>query len=583
MMKHIRLALAVALLTFAAGVPAATFNLFSPAAGILKGNPSTYVTTAATSTDVIATFTGTCNASTYLRGDGACAAPAGTGVTSVGLTVPTGFGVTGSPVTSSGSLGITTSLSGLVNGTGSGLAAATSTNVIATFSGTCNGSTFLRGDGTCAAGAGGSGGNPTQTIGLTAVNGVAASFLRSDGAPALSQAIAPTWTATHIFSKVASTGLDGAAMFSSNAPLISWFEADGTTNNKVWSAIANTEQFILQTRLDDGTGAVPIMTVDRTGTTVDTIAFASNISTTKATGFNVFSVVNSDAGAGAGSAWYLQNSSGNYFRGLYSNTTNVTAYTTNGPTGAAGYFYTTGNEPISIGTNGIERMRISGAGDVSVSGQFTSTKTGSTLASAAVVLNATTNPSIVMNQSGAAANNRQWERVIDSEQLIERVVNDANNSVSNWMVVDRTANVVDSIALTATAVTINGVDITTATTTTTAAVTGCTTDPGSAARLVRVGNTVTLRWSIGGAGTCTSNQSGFSLAGSMIPAGYQPVSPQLCSFLAVDNGVPVAGWIQIPTAGGGVNLRTALASNAWTASGAKGTGITSSSCTYTLN
>jgi hypothetical protein len=44
-----------------------------------------------------------------------------------------------------------------------------------------------------------SGANPTGTIGLSAVNGSAATFLRSDGAPALSQAIAPTWTAAHIF------------------------------------------------------------------------------------------------------------------------------------------------------------------------------------------------------------------------------------------------------------------------------------------------------------------------------------------------------------------------------------------------
>lgn len=42
--------------------------------------------------------------------------------------------------------------------------------------------------------------NPTGTIGLTAVNGTAASFMRSDGTPALSQAIVPTWTGVHTFS-----------------------------------------------------------------------------------------------------------------------------------------------------------------------------------------------------------------------------------------------------------------------------------------------------------------------------------------------------------------------------------------------
>lgn len=45
---------------------------------------------------------------------------------------------------------------------------------------------------------GASGANPTASLGLTAVNGVATTFLRSDGAPALDQSIAPTWTGVHI-------------------------------------------------------------------------------------------------------------------------------------------------------------------------------------------------------------------------------------------------------------------------------------------------------------------------------------------------------------------------------------------------
>lgn len=47
--------------------------------------------------------------------------------------------------------------------------------------------------------------NPTGTVGLTAVNGSAATAIRSDGAPPLSQAIAPTWTSQHIFTPGTST------------------------------------------------------------------------------------------------------------------------------------------------------------------------------------------------------------------------------------------------------------------------------------------------------------------------------------------------------------------------------------------
>jgi hypothetical protein len=45
-----------------------------------------------------------------------------------------------------------------------------------------------------------SGATPSASVGLSAVNGSAGTFLRSDGAPALDQSIAPTWTGVHQFS-----------------------------------------------------------------------------------------------------------------------------------------------------------------------------------------------------------------------------------------------------------------------------------------------------------------------------------------------------------------------------------------------
>lgn len=43
------------------------------------------------------------------------------------------------------------------------------------------------------------GANPSSVAGLSAVNGVASSYMRSDGAPAISQAITPTWSGVHTF------------------------------------------------------------------------------------------------------------------------------------------------------------------------------------------------------------------------------------------------------------------------------------------------------------------------------------------------------------------------------------------------
>lgn len=67
---------------------------------------------------------------------------------------------------------------------------------------------FLRADGSWAAPpSGGTGANPTATIGLSAVNGVATTFMRSDAAPALGVGISPTWTGNHTFTPASGVGV----------------------------------------------------------------------------------------------------------------------------------------------------------------------------------------------------------------------------------------------------------------------------------------------------------------------------------------------------------------------------------------
>lgn len=56
-----------------------------------------------------------------------------------------------------------------------------------------------------AAPAAGTAGNPSALVGLTAVNGSATTYMRSDGAPALDQSIAPTWTGKHTWTGAATT------------------------------------------------------------------------------------------------------------------------------------------------------------------------------------------------------------------------------------------------------------------------------------------------------------------------------------------------------------------------------------------
>lgn len=115
----------VALSLATAGWGQAVFNKFGPAAGIQKNTGATYQNTAATLTDIQSLLSaspgvvlgsasggtfgvGTINATgLYINGS---AVGIGSGsVTSVGLTAPACFGVTGSPITAAGSLGLTLS------------------------------------------------------------------------------------------------------------------------------------------------------------------------------------------------------------------------------------------------------------------------------------------------------------------------------------------------------------------------------------------------------------------------------------------------------------------------------------------
>ena len=61
------------------------------------------------------------------------------------------------------------------------------------------------------------GANPSASIGLTAINGSSTNFMRADGAPALSQSIAPTWTGKHIFNPTINDGVVISPTFTASA------------------------------------------------------------------------------------------------------------------------------------------------------------------------------------------------------------------------------------------------------------------------------------------------------------------------------------------------------------------------------
>lgn len=127
-----------------------------------------------------------------------------------------------------------------------------------------------------AASAGGStGANPTAVVGLTAVNGSATTYTRSDGAPALSQAIAPTWTGTHIFEGAVSRspsvsqvsiGTDGAY------PSVNWSYNSGVLNQNIWEIYSSGSLLTLQMINDSITTGVVAMQFARSGMTITGIS-----------------------------------------------------------------------------------------------------------------------------------------------------------------------------------------------------------------------------------------------------------------------------------------------------------------------
>jgi len=123
--------------------------------------------------------------------------------------------------------------------------------------------TFLREDGNWSVPAYPTGANPSASIGTSATNGAAATFMRSDAAPALNLGITPTWAGAHTFTAgvttttIAMTGaLSGATSgtFSATMQVGTGFGCNGKTpqtSASVNAAIAATAG-VLYTATEQG-------------------------------------------------------------------------------------------------------------------------------------------------------------------------------------------------------------------------------------------------------------------------------------------------------------------------------------------
>lgn len=331
-MKKILLVVASFFLTCVAH--AATYNLFSPANGVLKGSSSTYVTTPAVSSDIRGLWSGTCNSSTFLRGDGTCAAAGGNPAgTSFQIQYNDGgvFGATPSLAWDTSNSALTLngpSLFGTIQGVTGG--------VTSIFGGSVNDAnapslTLLNNNGTSGGGISLAGGFATSgnggDVNITAGDGAIGTF--NGGGINLSAGLG------------SSAPLSGLITLATNGSTRLQIDGTGTTN-------------VTGTLNQNGNQVID------SGSPAQTIFFTANNSG------NGLTVINGSTGTAATNEWNVANSS-HSLKGLLTGTGYTGAsLLTNGPTGEAGYLYQEGNVPLSIGTNGVERMRVFGNGGITV-------------------------------------------------------------------------------------------------------------------------------------------------------------------------------------------------------------------------
>jgi hypothetical protein len=216
--------------------------------------------------------------------------------------------------------------------------------------------------------------NPTAKVALTAVNGSATTFMRSDAAPPLDVTIAPTWTGDHTFTPTSGTAITVNSHAATNGVVIQAadsvskaFQAvDGGANN-ITAAIqtTNTEASLR------ATGTTPSLGFYTGGTQRATISSAGGVTINAPTTSTVTALtVNAVANTTGSYAAQLNGSTtvGNSWGLLVQAGTNSTDAALNviGQNGGANYLIIYGDGHGEMGPSGATGLFWTAAGNMSI-------------------------------------------------------------------------------------------------------------------------------------------------------------------------------------------------------------------------
>jgi hypothetical protein len=271
------------------------------------------------------------------------------------------------------------------------------------------------------------GANPATSIGLTAVNGSASTLMRSDGAPALSQTISPVWTGFHNFSagllSIGEIG-NGHGAFRTDAQI----EAQNLNGSgHALISIANTKN------PGDATeeAALALFAYDSSGGQKETFSLSALwVSANPITGYAVTRLQSTYSGG---------NLSDYFLRGFGGHGASMWGTDDTTPPGDKVLWV---NGAQKLGPEGLAFSPTIGA---PTDGVFS--------------LTSSTQPNFYYYEADAPSDEKIWRTVASGGSLFLIALNDAQNSQTVPIQIDRTGTTIDSIALTSTAVTINGQNV----------------------------------------------------------------------------------------------------------------------------